>query len=180
MKQAAHTGLVVAVVSTALLLGPLPANAVNNSVIPSKSRNHSIDLSHHAKPTDDEKVQAKRRAKRAKILAARRKRLAIKGTSPAAAKRIAKLLLIERGQSAKQYRCLVNLWQRESGWRVQAGSPGMSYGIPQAYPGHKMASAGRKWRTDPTTQIRWGLSYIQDRYGTPCGAWAHFTVAYSY
>jgi hypothetical protein len=36
-----------------------------------------------------------------------------------------------------------------------------------------MASAGADYRTNPVTQIRWGLGYIKDRYGTPCGAWAH-------
>jgi hypothetical protein len=48
-----------------------------------------------------------------------------------------------------------------------------AYGIPQALPGGKMASAGGDWRTNPATQIRWGLSYIASTYGTPCGAWAH-------
>ena len=48
-----------------------------------------------------------------------------------------------------------------------------AYGIPQAVPGSKMASAGPHWRTSARTQIRWGLSYIRSRYGTPCGAWAH-------
>ena len=49
-----------------------------------------------------------------------------------------------------------------------------AYGIPQALPGNKMASAGADWRTNPQTQINWGLSYIAKRYGTPCDAWQHF------
>jgi hypothetical protein len=95
-------------------------------------------------------------------------------TSPKAARRIAKKMVARRGWSTKQYRCLVKLWQRESGWRVHAGGPLGSYGIPQAHPGSRMASAGRNWRDDATTQIRWGLGYIKGRYETPCRAWRHF------
>ncbi len=61
----------------------------------------------------------------------------------------------------------------ESGWRVDADNPSSSaYGIPQALPGSKMASAGADWATNPVTQIRWGLGYIADRYGSPCSAWS--------
>jgi hypothetical protein len=48
-----------------------------------------------------------------------------------------------------------------------------AYGIPQALPGSKMASAGADWQTNPATQITWGLGYISARYGTPCAAYAH-------
>ena len=74
-----------------------------------------------------------------------------------------------------QHSCLVNLWNRESGWRHTADNPNSSaYGIPQALPGSKMASAGADWRTNPETQIKWGLKYIDKRYKTPCGAWSAF------
>jgi hypothetical protein len=74
-----------------------------------------------------------------------------------------------------QYSCLVNLWNRESGWRHTADNPTSSaYGIPQSLPGSKMASAGADWRTNPETQIKWGLKYIKHRYETPCGAWSAF------
>ena len=87
---------------------------------------------------------------------------------------IAQALLGEFGYSADQFGCLDSLWTRESGWRVNADNPSSSaYGIPQALPGSKMASAGPDWATNPETQIRWGLGYIQDRYGSPCGAWSH-------
>jgi hypothetical protein len=73
-----------------------------------------------------------------------------------------------------QFSCLSELWERESGWNASAENPSSgAYGIPQALPASKMASAGPDWRTDAATQIRWGLSYIQDRYGSPCGAWSH-------
>jgi hypothetical protein len=101
-------------------------------------------------------------------------------TSPTKAKKIAKKLVAKRGWSKKQFTCLTNLWQRESGWRVKAGRPGGSYGIPQANPGSKMSSAGPGWRTNATTQIKWGLKYIAGRYKTPCGAWAHFQSRHWY
>jgi hypothetical protein len=67
----------------------------------------------------------------------------------------------------------VSLWQKESGWNYQASNRSSgAYGIPQALPGSKMASAGADWQTNAGTQISWGLGYISSRYGNPCGAWA--------
>jgi hypothetical protein len=83
-----------------------------------------------------------------------------------------------RGLGDKQFACLDSLWHFESGWRVKAGTPEGSFGIPQAFPGTRMASAGPDWRTNPMTQVRWGLRYIgapgfgHGRYGSPCKAWA--------
>ncbi len=73
-----------------------------------------------------------------------------------------------------EYQCLHALWAKESGWNhfAQNRSSG-AYGIPQALPGAKMASAGEDWATNPETQIRWGLGYIDARYGSPCAAWQH-------
>ena len=89
-------------------------------------------------------------------------------------KDIARALMSEFGFSADQFGCLDSLWTRESGWRWDADNPTSSaYGIPQSLPGSKMASAGADWETNPATQIRWGLGYIRDRYGSPCGAWGH-------
>lgn len=91
------------------------------------------------------------------------------------AQEIAKRLLPGFGfEPSTQFGCLVQLWNRESGWRVNAANPSGAYGIPQALPGSKMASAGPNWRTNPTTQIKWGLGYIKSRYKTPCGAWSAF------
>jgi hypothetical protein len=73
-----------------------------------------------------------------------------------------------------QFVCLYALWNKESGWNPLAANPSSSaYGIPQANPGSKMASAGSDWQTNPITQIVWGLGYIRAVYGTPCSAWAH-------
>ncbi len=94
--------------------------------------------------------------------------------SPSQAKAVARSMVAERGWSADQFTCLEKLWTKESNWRVTADNPSSSaYGIPQALPGSKMASAGADWRTSARTQIRWGLGYIDGRYGTPCNAWGH-------
>ena len=75
----------------------------------------------------------------------------------------------------KQFGCLNNLWKYESEWNHQAtNSSSGAYGIPQALPGSKMASAGSDWKTNPFTQVKWGVEYINDRYGSPCNAWAFF------
>lgn len=93
---------------------------------------------------------------------------------PGSAKAIAYDMVKARGWSEDEFACLVALWNRESGWRVNAHNKSSgAYGIPQALPGKKMASAGSDWQTNATTQIKWGLGYIKGRYGTPCGAWAH-------
>jgi hypothetical protein len=69
----------------------------------------------------------------------------------------------------------VQLWNKESGWRVDAENRSSgAYGIPQALPGSKMASIAADWRTNPATQITWGLNYVAGRYSTPCGAWSSF------
>ena len=87
---------------------------------------------------------------------------------------IAQELLAARGWGSDQWSCLDSLWQRESNWNPHAQNPSSgAYGIPQSLPGSKMASAGSDWRTNPATQITWGLNYISGRYGTPCGAWGH-------
>ncbi|MGO9141096.1 MAG: transglycosylase SLT domain-containing protein [Streptosporangiaceae bacterium] len=92
---------------------------------------------------------------------------------PGTAQAIAYQMLPSFGfNAATQYGCLNNIWTRESGWNYEAENASGAYGIPQALPGSKMASAGPDWQTDPTTQIKWGLGYIQGRYGTPCNAWA--------
>ncbi|MGI5416871.1 lytic transglycosylase domain-containing protein [Actinomadura luteofluorescens] len=91
------------------------------------------------------------------------------------AQAIAKRLMPSYGFSGSgQFGCLVNLWNKESHWNVHASNPSSgAYGVPQALPGSKMASAGPDWQNNATTQIKWGLGYIKNRYGTPCGAWSH-------
>jgi hypothetical protein len=93
---------------------------------------------------------------------------------PGTAQAIAYDMIIARGWDSTQFDCLVSLWDRESHWNVyDLNTSSGAYGIPQALPGSKMASAGADWATNPATQITWGLGYITGRYGTPCGAWDH-------
>jgi hypothetical protein len=93
---------------------------------------------------------------------------------PGSAQAYAAGAVAARGWASSEFDCLVALWSKESGWRVNAyNASSGAYGIPQALPGSKMATAGADWETNPATQIEWGLGYVQGRYGTPCGAWAH-------
>lgn len=93
---------------------------------------------------------------------------------PGSAKEIGLIQVQARGWEYNEFSCLAKLWDRESNWRWNAHNKSSgAYGIPQSLPGSKMASAGDDWMTNPATQIRWGLSYIEDRYKTPCGALAH-------
>ncbi|WP_370219159.1 lytic transglycosylase domain-containing protein [Kitasatospora sp. GAS1066B] len=79
-----------------------------------------------------------------------------------------------------QFQCFSNIVTRESGWDYTATNSGSgAYGLVQALPGSKMASVGADWRTNPATQIKWGLGYMNDRYGSPCGAWS-FWQAHSW
>lgn len=92
---------------------------------------------------------------------------------PGSAKAIAFDMIAARGWGNDQFSCLVSLYNKESGWNTYAANSSGAYGIPQALPGSKMASAGADWATNPATQISWGLGYITARYGTPCDAWSH-------
>lgn len=86
---------------------------------------------------------------------------------------IAMGMLADFGWSTSEFSCLDSLYMHESGWNPSAANPSSgAYGIPQALPGDKMATSGADWQTNPATQLDWGLNYIQDRYGSPCGAWS--------
>lgn len=88
-------------------------------------------------------------------------------------KALTRALMAQYGLASADFDCIDKIWTQESNWNPRADNPRSSaYGIPQALPGKKMASAGADWRTNPETQIRWGLGYIKDRYGSACSAWA--------
>jgi hypothetical protein len=129
-------------------------------------RSSGVSRSDQREATDPAKVQA---------LAPSESRAVTKteDLSSADPRDVGRALLPEFGFDDSQFGCLDSLYMSESGWRVDADNPTSSaYGIPQALPGEKMASAGADWATNPETQIRWGLGYIQDTYGSPCSAWA--------
>lgn len=80
-----------------------------------------------------------------------------------------------RKWSNAQWVCLNKLWTKESNWRYTAKNRSSgAFGIPQALPANKMASAGHDWATNPFTQVDWGLKYIESRYDSPCGALDHW------
>ena len=85
------------------------------------------------------------------------------------------LVINTYGWSEYDFQCLVNLWEKESGWNPNShnGSSG-AHGIPQSLPASRMASEGADYYTNGYTQIRWGLKYIKERYGSPANAWGHF------
>jgi len=95
------------------------------------------------------------------------------GVDPDSNRGIAAAAIGGYGWGSTQFECLNVLWQRESNWDHLAENPSSgAYGIPQSLPARKMASVGSDYRTNPATQITWGLDYIEDSYGTPCNAWA--------
>lgn len=82
--------------------------------------------------------------------------------------------VLEMGWDVDQFSCLVELWERESNWRWNAENKSSgAYGIPQSLPGNKMAAVADDWKTNPETQVLWGLGYIDDRYESPCAALVH-------
>jgi hypothetical protein len=118
--------------------------------------------------------EAAERAARAKERAAlEKKRQAILDRAREDPRAVARLLMADYGWGEGEFSCLDNLWVGESNWNYKATNPSSgAYGIPQSLPASKMATAGPDWRENPATQIKWGLKYIKDSYGSPCGAWS--------
>ncbi|WIJ44448.1 aggregation-promoting factor C-terminal-like domain-containing protein [Curtobacterium citreum] len=126
----------------------------------------------------DEQARAAAAAKAAAeqaAAAAEAARAQAAANTPAGAKATAaQLASSQYGWGSAQFQCLDSLWTKESGWNYQAvNANGGATGIPQALPGSKMATIAADWRTNATTQVKWGLQYISSAYGTPCAAWAH-------
>ena len=120
------------------------------------------------------KAKAKVKAKKHKHVSRSHTR-AFSAPSGGSNRSIGRQMAAAHGWTGVQWDCLNNLWQKESGWSTRSSnSSGSAWGIPQALPGSKMKSAGSDWRTNPATQIKWGIGYIDNRYGTACNAWAHW------
>ncbi|WP_421793033.1 G5 domain-containing protein [Gardnerella sp. KA00127] len=88
--------------------------------------------------------------------------------------------LISNGYSEADFTATVFIISHESGWRVNAMNPSGAYGLPQALPGGKMASAGADWATNYQTQLRWFWNYCNGRYGSIQGAYNHWLSYHSY
>ena len=142
-----------------------------------KRKAEEAEAARIAQEEAERKAQEEAAAKKAQEEEAARKAVAVSSSSNSvsALQSYAHNLVINTyGWSEEDYNSLVLLWNAESGWRVNAKNALGAYGIPQSYPGSKMASAGSDWETNGETQIRWGLSYISGRYGTPSAAWLFF------
>ncbi|MEU0213688.1 transglycosylase SLT domain-containing protein [Streptomyces sp. NPDC006265] len=127
----------------------------------------------HAREQARERERARQAEQRAARSAQRQQAATLAGpsTTVSGARSYARSRL-----SSAQYQCLSNVVSRESGWNHRATNPSSgAYGLFQALPGSKMSSAGSDWQSNPLTQMRWGLSYMNARYGSPCGAWDFWT-----
>jgi hypothetical protein len=133
-----------------------------------------------AEKAADAKAEAEAKAKAAAEAAAAKEAqarvLANRGYEPGTTdpREIARQILKNKyGYGASQFTCFNNIIMRESMWKVNATNPSSgAYGIPQALPGSKMATIASDWRTNPATQIIWGIEYMKKRYGSPCEAWS--------
>ncbi|MGW1492145.1 aggregation-promoting factor C-terminal-like domain-containing protein [Streptomyces sp. NPDC002402] len=131
-----------------------------------------------AKTAKAKKEAAEEQAEReAEEKAARASRDSVRDASSFSAKSsysVAEVQAIARQMvPGDQFQCFSNIVDHESTWNYQAQNPSSgAYGLVQALPGSKMSSAGDDWQTNPATQIKWGLNYMNDRYGSPCGAWS--------
>ena len=151
-------------------IGPMPSGAAVSRTGPAAGKKLALI-----------KAKQRRQAAAAARAAAQRRERAARSASRTVSysgnpRGIAASMAASRyGWGADQFSCLDALWTRESGWNPRATNPSSgAYGIPQALPGSKMSAYGADWRTNPATQIEWGLAYIDGRYGTPCGAWSTF------
>lgn len=104
---------------------------------------------------------------------------AIDAGNPEELKAIAAEMIVAYGWGETEMNCLDLLWMKESGWNPLAENPESgAYGIPQSWPAEKLATAGDDWRTNPVTQMTWGMDYIAAVYGDPCVAWYQHNGSY--
>ncbi|MGW1230249.1 aggregation-promoting factor C-terminal-like domain-containing protein [Streptomyces sp. NPDC001478] len=134
------------------------------------------------KAAAEEKLEKDRKAKED---AARASRSAVRSASAFATQgsyTVAEVQAMARQMiPGDQFQCFSNIVNHESSWNYRASNPSSgAYGLVQALPGSKMASAGADWQTNPATQIKWGLNYMDSRYGSPCGAWSFWQANHWY
>jgi len=146
-------------------------NPVRTTITPKqKKKDHTPQQSKNKKDVPNRNTQSKKSIEKYR----NEKRMKKSEVSIQRNLEIGRQMAAKRGWTGEQWQALKKLWQKESGWNHAARNPSSgAYGIPQALPGRKMASAGEDWMHNPETQIEWGLNYIEDRYGTPLKAWKH-------
>lgn len=167
-------------ITVPLAPGSAPANptravALVNSVADYQAASAQVIAKAQAKAKAEQKKKQEEKAAKAAASARGSQQASRSAARPSGSPRaIGQQMASARGWGGAQFTCLEKLWTKESNWTPTAANPTSSaYGIPQPLPGSKMASHGSDWRTNPATQIAWGLDYIADRYGSPCSAWAH-------
>lgn len=138
-----------------------------------------------AKTAEAKKEAAVEKAEREREAKERASRDAVRSASSFSAQAsytVAEVKAIARQMvPADQFQCFSNIVNHESTWNYRAQNPSSgAYGLVQALPGSKMASAGADWQTNPATQIKWGLNYMDSRYGSPCGAWSFWQANHWY
>ncbi|MBD0711393.1 transglycosylase domain-containing protein [Streptomyces sp. CBMA291] len=139
-----------------------------------EAKKEAADKAAEAEKAAKEKAEKERKEKEAQERASRdsvrdASTFAAQGSySVADVKAIARQMI-----PASQFQCFSNIVNHESTWNYRAvNASSGAYGLVQALPGSKMSSAGADWQTNPATQIKWGLNYMNSRYGSPCGAWS--------
>lgn len=173
MNRTAFRGVTAAFVSGAVLAS---AGVVGTAL--AAGPDHDTDQARPAaadpRPATRPLIGAAATARRTAVLPERVSRSVRRPAAVGDPRTVAHALLLRRGWSEGQWSCLDALWTRESHWQVRATNRRSgAYGIPQALPAWKMAASGSDWRTNPLTQIEWGLSYIGRAYGSPCNALDH-------
>lgn len=142
-----------------------------------KKRNDELAKTQKDVKANGEQIQKARKAEQARKAAEEKKRKLRDGYDPKTAtspKEIGRQIAANKfGWSGSEFGCYDKLIMSESRWVIDATNPTSgAYGIPQSLPADKMATEGDDWRTNPATQIRWGMKYVKERYGTPCAAWS--------
>lgn len=184
-NQARKTKLLISATAVAVLTGLTVAVAPSTASAPQPSKQQitakkTTTTQKKTQPTKTKKTVTKTKTSTKSSSPKRKKKTSRSYDRTSASpvgrnQRIGYELASARGWDGEQWVCLKKLWIKESGWSTRSSnSSGTAWGIPQALPGSKMASEGSDWRTNPATQIRWGLKYIKGRYGSPCSAWRHF------
>ena len=173
---AAATGLSVTL--GVLVTSPHVGTAVASEVAGAKPRVTAAILAQRtqalSRSSDDRRAQADKLKALSLAGAVGHATTQTTNDKPTDPKQLAIMLMPQYGLSASEFSCLDSLWTRESGWNYRAQNPGSgAYGIPQSLPGSKMGTIAADWATNPETQIRWGLTYITNSYGSACNAWGH-------
>ena len=181
-RGALMTGVAVAATGVAVSAGVLSDEVPHDAAVAISAASAATPLTaaelasreqQASRASDDRVASAKRIREVALSSATGRAFTRTEDLTAADPRTLTQALMPQYGMAPSDFICIDRIWTQESNWNVHAANPTSSaYGIPQALPGSKMASAGPDWQNNAETQIRWGLGYIKARYGSPCSAWA--------